>query len=116
MFITYGGKRIFYTDYRGLETDEEIEAFIDEIVRFQLRVNRPSLQLTNIEGAYFTPQIMKRVEKAMGEVNHLIIKDAIVGVRGIKRVLFQFYNTVIGGKARAFKTEEEAKEWLVKPS
>jgi hypothetical protein len=113
--IHYKNKKIFYTDYRGLVEDEEIETFINEIIQYQLKLNLATLQLTNVEGVFFTPRIMKSIEKAAPILKDFIIKDAIVGITGIKRILFQFYNTIIGGNARAFQTEEEAMEWLIQP-
>jgi len=41
-------------------------------------------------------------------------KGAVLGVTGIKKVLLNAYNMVAGEKLRAFDSEEEAKEYLVK--
>jgi hypothetical protein len=38
----------------------------------------------------------------------------VVGIKGVKRILFQVYNGLVRGKAKAFDDEETAKEWLVK--
>ena len=40
-------------------------------------------------------------------------KIAVVGITGIKKIFLNVYNQFIGGKTKAFETEEEAKEWLV---
>jgi hypothetical protein len=43
-----------------------------------------------------------------------IRKDAVLGVKGNKRFLFQLYNFILRGNAKLFDDETVAKEWLVK--
>ena len=112
--VTYKEKEIVRFDYRGLTEDGEFLEALSQGAKFLLDLGRPTLQLTNIEGLFFTPPIMKKIDEAGKRIEHLVIKDAIVGVTGVKRILFQAYNAVVGGKAKAFDTEEEALEWLVK--
>ena len=43
------------------------------------------------------------------------LKNAALGITGVKKILLQAYNLVCGENALTpFDTEEEAKEWLVK--
>ena len=110
--LMYKGKEIFYTDYRGLD-DDEMTSAVHEVVDYLLDLNRPTLQLTNITGVYFTPKILKLLTTLTPRVEHLIIKDAVVGVTGAKRVLFQAYNAIVNGNAKTFDDEQTAKDWLV---
>ena len=108
------GKEIIRIDFQGLEEDDNVIAFLTEIKNYVLNFNRPTLQLTNITGVYFTPSVMNQVSAITKETEHLVIKDAIVGVVGVKKILLQVYNTLVRGKAKAFNTEEDAIAWLVK--
>jgi hypothetical protein len=110
--IYHKGIEIIRFDYQGLPEDEDVIAFVDEVKHFLFELNRPTLQLTNITGIYLTPTVMKHITEASKQWEHLVMLDAIIGVTEVKRFLFQLYNTLIRGKARAFDTEEEAKEWL----
>jgi hypothetical protein len=56
---------------------------------------------------------MSQLSELAKEGEHLVIKDAIVGVTGIKKILFQIYNAVVRVRTKAFDTEEAAREWLV---
>ncbi len=59
---------------------------------------------------------MKNLSEVSKSWDRFVIRDAIVGVSGIKKVLFQVYNTLIRGKAHAFENEEDAIAWLVDQS
>ncbi len=111
--ISHKGVEIIRFDYQGLSEDEDVIAFVDEAKHFLFDLNRSTLQLTNITGVYLTPPVMKHITEASKQVEHLVMLDAVVGVIGVKKFLFQLYNTLIRGKARAFDKEDEAKEWLV---
>ena len=110
--LIYKGKEIIYTDYRGMD-DDELIATAYKVVDYLLNLNRPTLQLTNITGIYFTPKIMELLTKLTPRVEHLIIKDAVIGITGAKRILFHTYNAIVRGNAKAFDDEQAAKEWLV---
>ena len=110
--LYYKGKEIIYSDYRGME-DDEVVAVATDIVAYLLKLNRPTLQLTNIEGVFFTPKVLTALTTLAPKVEHLIVKDAVIGIKGAKRILFQTYNAIIQGNAKAFDDEEAAKDWLV---
>jgi hypothetical protein len=112
--IFHDGKEIIRMDFQGLEDDNDVINLLTEIKNYVLNTNRPTLQLTNITGVYMTPSVMNKVSAITKETEHLVIKDAVVGVVGVKKILFQVYNTLLGGKAKAFNTEEDAMAWLVK--
>ena len=108
------GKEVICFDYRGLDEEDEFIEMAEKALEYNLKLNRPTLQLTNITGCYLTPRIMEYINTTMPKVSHLIIKDALIGITGAKRILFQVYNMMVRGNARAFKDEEEALEWLVR--
>ncbi len=114
IIIPYKGKEIVSIDYRGLNDEEEFLKFANQTADFLIGLNRPSLQMTNIEGIFFTPKLMKAVQDDAPRLKPYILKDAILGVLGVKRILFQLYSTLIDGKTKTFSDEYSAKEWLVK--
>jgi hypothetical protein len=111
--LLYKNKEIIYTDFRDLDDDEKFVAVAEEVLKFLTKLNRPTLQLTNISGFFLTPKRMHVITTYTPKVEHLILKDAVVGIKGAKRILFQIYNSIVGGKAKTFDDEESAKEWLV---
>jgi hypothetical protein len=111
--ITYKDKEIIYFDFQECSEDEMIQ-LLDQGQKIILRDNQKTLRLANIERAYATKKFMGRANEFGKATKHLTQKAALVGIVGAKKVLFKAYNFIIGEAARAFDTEEEAKEWLVK--
>lgn len=44
----------------------------------------------------------------------LLKKTAVLGITGLKKILLNAVNRISSVEARAFNSEEEAKEWLIK--
>jgi hypothetical protein len=112
--VPYKGREIVSIDYRGLDDEDELFKFNDQVFAFLHSLNRPTLQMTNIEGIHFTPKLMKAVQEQTPKVQHLIMKDAVLGITGVKRILFQVYSALLNERTRSFPDEISAKEWLVR--
>lgn len=110
--FVFKGKEIVYFDFRGLTEDQDVIDLLHKARDYTLQLGHPNLQLTNVTGVYFTPAVMKNIG-ILNETEHLVIKDALVGVTGAKRILFQIYSTIVKGKTKAFDDEDSAKEWLI---
>jgi hypothetical protein len=111
--ITYKGKEIIYFDFRECAEEEMIQ-LLDQGQEMIVHDNHKTLRLTNLHRAYATNTFMARANAFGKATKHLTQKAALVGITGAKKVLFKAYNFLIGEAARAFDTEEEAKEWLIK--
>ncbi len=111
--ITYKGQQIVYTDFRDC-TEEEMIQLLDQGQELLLQGNQPTLQLINITRAYATSKFVARAKEVGNATKHLTRKEAIVGVTGAKKVMFYMYSQIMGGVSRAFETEEEGKEWLIR--
>ncbi len=104
-----------YADYTGL-TDESrqlalLESVADEIATFP----NPMLLLVNYEGVNGGLAYMARLK----ELGNTVFKEhmkcsAVLGITGLKKILFNGYNRATGAtNVSAFNTREEALEWLV---
>ncbi|CAA6807840.1 MAG: Unknown protein [uncultured Aureispira sp.] len=111
--IQYKGKEILYINYKGLTENQMIDT-LNKAEQIILNDNKPHLQLSNIVDAFATPGYMAAAKKFGKNTEHLTSKSAIVGITGVKALLLRSYNFVSGDKLKAFNTEEEAKEYLVK--
>ena len=111
--IHYKNKEIIRSDFRGLTDDDDLIAFLSKLFQYMKDIERPVRRLTLIEGVYFTPKVMAQLPKVTNELQSMIIKDAVIGVHGVKRILLQAYNAIIPDRVKAFSNEEDAKDWLV---
>jgi len=112
-WIEYKGKRILYADFRGLRGKELIETIELEA---QMVAAHPTkvLILDNFEGVHTTTAFVERI-KQLGKdiIEEKTIKNAVLGITGLKDILLRAYNTFTKGKSRPFGTEADALEWLV---
>jgi hypothetical protein len=111
--IQYQGKEILYANYQGIIGEDKMIAVLNEAERVILADNKPHLQLVNISDAFATPGFMTAAKKFGKTTQSLTTKSAIVGITGVKVLLLKSYNFVSGEKLIPFKTEEEAKKYLV---
>ena len=111
--IYHKDKPINYFDYRGLETESEVLGSIRETRIFLEKQNLQTLQLTNITGVFFTPGLIKPVLAEVELCKPYVLRDAVVGIVGAKRILFQTYLAIFPGKTKAFVEEAPALDWLV---
>lgn len=113
--IPYKDKRIYYVDYSALNKSKE--KTIQLITHAtQVYVNLPQnsvLALVNTENGYFDMDTLK-VFKAEGSKTAIYEKKvAVIGVKRLIKVAYDFVVGLTNRKYRLFDTKEEALEWLV---
>jgi len=112
--INYQGKTIFLLDFSNLSAIDEINAVAHEAKAFIHR-QAPHSQytLTNIEGMHFNNQI-KDIFVELAKSNKPYVRaGAIVGVTGMKQILFNGIMKLTGRDIKSFSSAEQAKSWLV---
>ena len=111
---TYQGKRIFILDFSNLKSEGEIKSVIEEsktVIRKQSIGS--SICLANIEEMHFNNQIRDLFIDFVKGNKPYMKASAIIGVKGLKQILFNGIMKVSGRDVKSFNTENEAKEWLV---
>lgn len=116
-WIDYKGKRILYTDCRGLLTNEELIAVLEET---KLQIQNSStrvLSLTDVRDAYLSAEFMNHIKSNRDLIVLKTDRLALLGIRGLKKVLVDGFLHLAGSefieKAKLFETEDQAKEYLV---
>ncbi len=112
-WISKDGKQILYADYRGMKTPEMIKQLEHE-ADIMLKSSNKVLYLGNFEDTVIDKDFMKKANELGKKTEPLNERSALVGVTGMKALLLNTYNMLTGGKIKAFKTEEEALEYLTK--
>lgn len=112
--VEYKGKTILYLDYRGLNTFEEQVKIIEDVSKIVEKSPTPILSLANFEGISVGNEFMTRIKDWGKEYQPKIGRQAVLGISGLKNILFQGYLKFTGDKnTRAFDNETEAMDWLV---
>jgi hypothetical protein len=113
-FIDSQGVKIYYIDFTNLKTVEEIEVvLIESKTLIRSRPHKSMINLANIEGMHFNSQIKELfVDYVKGNAD-FVQHSAIVGVSGLKRIVFNGIMKMTGRDVRCLDTVEDAKKWLV---
>jgi len=88
--INYKGNTVFRMDFSDTKSEKEIYSVIDETVA-------------------------SRFTKFVKENKPYMKKSAVFGMSGIARVVFNGVMKAAGRDIRSFETEDQAKDFLLKP-
>lgn len=116
-WIEYQGKKILINDLANLA----VEPFVEKMKQLEIFLLESHMEhvliLSDIRGAKFDKRNVAELKRISQAVEDQVEKYAVVGVTGLKKVLFQAVQMVARKKDKtylqAFETLEEAKDWLV---
>ena len=115
-WIEHAGKRILFTNYRGLEEEpllrqiETNQAYI--VDQGKLLGEKRMLVLSDVRDIMFTEKVMWAYRELGHNAEPYLLASAIVGITGLRRPVFDMYNKLMSLKRRAFSDLEQAKDWL----
>ncbi|WP_420580361.1 hypothetical protein [Reichenbachiella sp.] len=114
--ITHEGKAIMYADYSACKQSDQQLALLEEVAVEIAKTPEPTLLLVSYEGVSGGIAYMNRLK----ELGNTVFKEhmkcsAVLGINGIKKILFNGYNRATGAtNVSAFDSRDEALDWLVK--
>lgn len=112
--LKHHGISVFYMDFSNLKTEAEIKLVIEESKSF-IRKQSPSSTygLANIEEMHFNNSI-KDIFLEFVKGNKPYMKaSAIVGVSGLKQILFNGIMKMTGRDVKSLDNVDQAKDWLL---
>jgi len=115
--ISYKNKQIFCIDYSSIGTDKNKVLQLLDWVAAEYKKQPPKsiLALTNVDNLHFDSQIIDLFKKQRERVSPYEKKVAVIGMKGLQKVAYNFIITLTQKDlVKAFDSELEAKEWLVK--
>ena len=111
--ITYKGKEILYANYSACKTNEEALLVLEKSFE-KLRSSPIKMRvLVNVENAVGTREFQKKAKELSKATEGKVLKRAVLGISGMKKVLLMGFNNFTKTKAHPFDTKEEALEFLV---
>jgi len=113
-WINDGGKKILFVDYDGAKNENDLLKILYEEVDILKKESQRQLILVNVGNSYSTEKYRQEVQRLTNEVvKHKTEKSGIVGMVGLKRVIFGTMIKLSNGHVRLFDSFEDAKKWLV---
>lgn len=115
-FISYKGAQILRIQIPdGVDYDGVYKIIEEAKIILSKQLPESVLAMTIIGNVHFTPEITKYFEDYVKANKSYINKSAVLGVSGLKKVLYNAYMILSHRQVKICDTEEEAKEFLVKP-
>lgn len=113
-FIDTQGVKIFYIDFTNLQSENEIDGVLTES-KTVIRSSAPKsmINLANVDGMHFNSRIKDMFVEYVKDNSQFVKHSAIVGVNGLKRIVFNGIMKVSGRDVRCFDSVDDAKKWLV---
>ena len=111
--INHQGVNIYYIDFSNLSSAAEVDQLMKESKSF-IRSQKPASMITlaNIEGMHFTGDIKELFTEFVSGNKPYVKASAIIGVSGLKQIVFNAIVKMTGREIRAFENVNVAKDWL----
>jgi len=112
--ISHHGITIFHMDFSKLTSEQEIKMVLEESKKhIRNQPPRSTIGLANIEEMHFNNQIKDLFMEFVKGNKPFMKASAIVGVSGLKQVVFNGIMKLTGRDVKSFANEIQAKDWLV---
>lgn len=99
---------VLIIDYSDLKEDQMIEVLVQSASVIKQNNQRVSIISIYNDRCFVTPKFMRGVETATSELKHLFIKQAVVGLSQVKKMILKGYNYAFDFDIQNFESEEEA--------
>ncbi len=116
-WIKHKEKWILYIDCSNYGDDLlGLKAEIDHCAGLiDQRLEKSVLGLTNVQGSTISSEALQIFKDTGPIMKKICSKQAIVGIHGVRLVLYQAVARITGIDAKLFDDIEQAKDWLVRP-
>lgn len=112
-FVNHKGKNILLLDFSNC-TCEEVLRIIEESRKIiEAQPERSLLTLTNVEDAHFDSRVVEAMKDFTVHNKPYVRKGAVVGVTGLRRIIYDAVMRFSGRNLPSFDDLEKAKDWLV---
>lgn len=114
-WIEHKGKKIIYNDFSKINTNDVIKVVrqFEQIIMAN-KDKEEILVLSNMTGAHVFGESYEEIKRITKVVRPYIKKRAVVGIMGVKSILYKAVNIFAKGTpTKMFDTIEEAKDYLV---
>lgn len=114
-WIEHKGQKIIYNDFSKIHSNDVITVVNDfEKMIMDNKENNNLLVLSNMNDAHFFGDAFEEVKRVIKTVRPYIKKRAVIGITGVKAILYKSVNIFAKGTpTKIFNTLEEAKDYLV---
>lgn len=111
-FIRHREREILLLDFSNAQTDEVMTIIEDAKRVISTRPQRSLLTLTDVTNARFNEAVGEGLKKLTVHNKPYVKAGAVVGITGLKRIIFGAVMAFSQRKLESFDNREQAKQWL----
>jgi hypothetical protein len=112
-FIPHAGKEILVIDFSGCNPEEALLVISQAKAVICKSAPASLLTLANVTNIGFDNFLNERMKEFVAHNKPFVKAAAVVGVAGLKKILFDATMVFSKRKLHAFDTMEQAKAWLI---
>lgn len=113
-FITHGGAELLHIDFKGCGPDDILAVINESKPVIASKPVNSVLTLTDVTDIRFDEAVTNAMKDFTAHNKPYVRAGAVVGVTGLKRIIFEAVIRFSKRKLSTFGTLDEAKEWLSK--
>jgi hypothetical protein len=112
-FINHRGKEILLLDFSNSEADEVLQIIHQATVLIGTKAEHSLLTLTDVTNARFNEAVGEGMKNFTLHNKPYVRAGAVVGITGLKRIIFGAVMAFSQRKLLSFDDREQAKAWLI---
>jgi len=112
-FVRHNGKEILLLDFSRCTAKDALVIIDEAAATIRTRPQQSLLTLADVTDMRFDNTLNQRMKEFTAHNKPYVKAAAVVGVTGLKKILFQAVMTFSKRKIHAFDDREAAKAWLI---
>ncbi len=113
-FVEHKGKKILHLNFVGCKPKEVLDIILEAKSVIASQPEKSILTLTDVTDTSFNTDVSDAMKEFAAHNKPFVIAGAVVGITGLKQIIFNAVLKFSGRHLAAFTSVEEAKDWLVR--
>ncbi len=111
--LNHMGKKIIFTDFTTCKSQKQIWSMMNEAKSILLTHPEIQSSVSDVSGVPIGSEVLREWKKMTKEVlNKRLTKTAVIGMHGLKTILFHSIASITTNEIKTFNTKEESLSWL----
>ena len=111
-FIDHRGKKILHLDFSHIKADQVLPIIDKAKLTIGGQPPRSVFTLTDVTETGFNTQVSDAMKEFVAHNKPFVAASAVVGVTGLKQIIFNAVMKFSGRQLHAFDSLDQAKDWL----
>lgn len=115
-FIQHKGKKILHINFADCKADEVLTVIDQSKTVIRTQAHQSVFTLTDVTNTAFNSNVSDALKEFVVHNKPYVVAAAVVGVTGLKQIIYNAVMRFSGRKLTAFDSLPEAKDWLAERS